>query len=290
MARRGLGRGLEALIPQAEEGGDQILSIEIERIDPNPWQPRRRHDEAGLEELAASIREHGVVQPIIVCRGEEGRYRLVAGERRWRACKMLGLGTIPAIVKELSDREITEVALVENIQREDLNPLEEATAYRILLEEFGLTQEEVARRVGKTRAQISNTVRLLHLPERVRELIGEGLLSAGHGRALLGLEDAAEQVSLAEEIVRRGLSVREAEELVRRRSGGRSAARPREGKQSEEWEEVARQLAERLGTRVRIRAKDGRGRIEIEFYGWEDLERLLELMGVEFSVSRVTSP
>lgn len=277
MARRGLGRGLEALFPQEAEVQEQVLNIEVDKIDPNPWQPRRRLDTVALEELAASIREHGVVQPVVVARAAEGRYRLVAGERRWRACRLLGLATIPAIVKDLSDRDATEVALVENVQREDLNPLEEATAYRILQEEFGLTQEEVARRVGKSRAQIANTLRLLQLPEKIQGYIAEGLLSAGHGRALLALEDPEEQVRLAEEIVSRGLSVREAEELVKgvqRRPAVRRAARP----ECEEWEELARTLAERLGTKVRIRSREGRGRIEIEFYGAEDLERLVELL------------
>jgi ParB family chromosome partitioning protein len=280
VARKGLGRGLEALIPPGEASEGQVVNLEISRIDPNPWQPRRRVDQAALEELAASIREHGVVQPIVVCRTEGGRYRLVAGERRWRACQLLGWDTIPAIVRELSDRESTEMALVENLQREDLNPLEEASAYRMLQEEFGLTQEEIARRVGKSRAVVTNTLRLLQLPARVQQLMSEGWLSAGHGRALLAVEDSEDLVRLAEEVAGKGLSVRETEELVRsgRRQRASGARRTRE--QEPEWAQAAQDLSERLGTRVRIRSnREGKGRIEIEFYGPEDLDRLLAILG-----------
>ncbi|MBC7347340.1 MAG: ParB/RepB/Spo0J family partition protein, partial [Clostridia bacterium] len=269
MVRRGLGRGLEALIPQEVELREQIVALELEKIEPNPRQPRRQVDEAGLEELAASIREHGVVQPIVVCQVGEGRYRLVAGERRWRACRLLGMTTIPAVVKELSDRESTEVALVENLQREDLNPLEEATAYQMLQEEFGLTQEEVARRVGKSRAQVANTLRLLQLPAEVQGYIEAGLLSAGHGRALLALAGEEQQVRLAQEIVRKGLSVREAEKAVRREGRRRREMEARDAGEGE-WAEIAAALAERLGTKVRVRGREGRGRIEVEFYSLDD--------------------
>lgn len=279
MVRRGLGRGLEALIPQEVELREQIVALELEKIEPNPRQPRRQVDEAGLEELAASIREHGVVQPIVVCQVGEGRYRLVAGERRWRACRLLGMTTIPAVVKELSDRESTEVALVENLQREDLNPLEEATAYQMLQEEFGLTQEEVARRVGKSRAQVANTLRLLQLPAEVQGYIEAGLLSAGHGRALLALAGEEQQVRLAQEIVRKGLSVREAEKAVRREGRRRREMEARDAGEGE-WAEIAAALAERLGTKVRVRGREGRGRIEVEFYSLDDLQRLLEILGV----------
>lgn len=274
-----MGRGLEALIPQEVELREQIVALELEKIEPNPRQPRRQVDEAGLEELAASIREHGVVQPIVVCQVGEGRYRLVAGERRWRACRLLGMTTIPAVVKELSDRESTEVALVENLQREDLNPLEEATAYQMLQEEFGLTQEEVARRVGKSRAQVANTLRLLQLPAEVQGYIEAGLLSAGHGRALLALAGEEQQVRLAQEIVRKGLSVREAEKAVRREGRRRREMEARDAGEGE-WAEIAAALAERLGTKVRVRGREGRGRIEVEFYSLDDLQRLLEILGV----------
>ncbi|MGB9886094.1 MAG: ParB/RepB/Spo0J family partition protein [Moorellales bacterium] len=279
MAKKGLGRGLEALIPPGDPTEGQVVSLAIDRIDPNPWQPRRRVDQAALEELAASIREHGVVQPIVVCRTEGGRYRLVAGERRWRACQLLGWDSVPAIVRELSDRESTEMALVENLQREDLNPLEEASAYRMLQEEFGLTQEEIARRVGKSRAVVANTLRLLQLPPRVQQLLSEGWLSAGHGRALLAVEDAERLVGLAEEVAAKGLSVRETEDLVRA-AGRQKAARPARARQQEpEWAQAAQDLSERLGTRVRIVSnREGRGRIEIEFYGPEDLDRLLVIL------------
>lgn len=282
MVKRGLGRGLEALIPQEIEPSlEQVISLEVDSIDPNPRQPRQKLDEAGLQELADSIREHGVVQPVVVSRTATGRYQLVAGERRWRACILLGIATVPAIIKDFDERQSTEVALVENLQREDLNALEEAMAYRNLQDEFGLTQEEVAMRVGKSRAQVANTLRLLQLPGEIKEMLHTGVLSAGHGRVLLALSSQADQLRVAREIAKKGLSVRETEELVKLILLPARPVRVRRSQSNPEWDMVARGLAEKLGTKVRIKASGGRGRIEVDFYSLEELSRLLDVFGVD---------
>src|SRR5690606_39716924 len=215
-----LGRGLDALLPSnfslTEGSGDggKVVEIKIDEIVPNDQQPRRQFSEESLQELAASIEKKGVIQPIIVRKQPGGGYQIVAGERRWRACRLLGKKTIPALIKDYSDQQLLEIALIENIQREDLNPLEEARAYKALIEEYGLTQEEVAARVGKSRPFIANLMRLLNLAEPVQALVAGGQLSAGHARALLPLP-AEGQVKLAEKIVREGLSVRQCEALVK---------------------------------------------------------------------------
>lgn len=270
-SKRGLGKGLAALLPGGEA---QVQELRVEEVRPAPGQPRQRIPEDSLVELAQSIRAHGVLQPILV-RPVSGGYELVAGERRWRAARLAGLETIPALVKDLSEAERLEMALVENLQREDLNPLEEAAGYRQLMERFGYTQEQVAERVGKSRSHIANTLRLLGLASRIQEMVRSGLLSAGHARALLGLRDEKLQVAVAESLVRRGASVREAEELVRRRTRARETRHKSEGSWGEEWEN---RLRLRLGTKVSIRGDERRGRIEIEYYTREDLERLLELL------------
>lgn len=293
MPRRGLGKGLAALIPEVvEEPGEGVVEIEVSRIVPNRYQPRREFDEEKLEELAESIRSHGLVQPVVVRKVGE-QFELVAGERRWRAAARAGLERIPAVVREMSDSELLEVALVENLQREDLNPIEEAEAYRRLMDEFGLSQEEVARRVGKSRSQVANTLRLLHLPESVREAVRRGELSRGHAKALLGVADEEVLVRLAQTVLARGLSVRETEELVRRaasgdgagRSAGRRAAAGGVGWVNGEldaWRaEIEAKLMERLGTRVRISGDLERGKVEISYYGREELERVLRLVGIE---------
>lgn len=293
MGRRGLGKGLAALIPEAEEAsGEGVVEIEVEKIRPNRYQPRKAFDEAKLEELAESIRSHGVVQPIVV-RLIGDAYELVAGERRWRAAVKAGIKKIPAVVREMSDSELLEVALIENLQRTDLNPMEEAEAYRKLASEFGLSQEEIAKRVGKSRSQVANTLRLLQLPPRVQESIRRGELSMGHAKALLGLERQQDILALCEDVVRKGLSVRETEEAVRRlgRRKGREDKRYEpcsgvpEGTESEGLEAVAWRrsvesaLAERLGTRVRVVGSPVRGKVEISYFSAEDLERVLELVG-----------
>src|SRR5215216_3836295 len=221
--RGGLGRGLDALIPAYGEGEAAALDIDIDALSPNPYQPRVEMDAEALETLAASIRVHGVIQPLVVTRGpERGRFVLIAGERRWRAARLAGLGAVPAVIKEAVPRAMLELALVENVVRADLAPLEEAAAYRQLIDDFGLTQAAVAERVG--RASVTNTLRLLALPDRVQRALGAGEISEGHARALLGLPTAPDQVAALEWVLEKGLSVRQTEDLVRRWAAGESPA------------------------------------------------------------------
>jgi len=270
--RRALGRGLEALIPGADPGG--IVQVPVEEIALGGLQPRRSMNDARLHELAASIKSHGILSPIIL-RREGGRLEVVAGERRLRAARLAGLASIPALVKELSGSQALELALVENLQREDLNPIEEAEAYLRLQEEFGLTQEEVARRVGRDRTSVANALRLLRLPRQIRADLVAGTLSEGHARALLGLERASEQLKARNEVVRLGLSVRATEALARRLK--RAPRVKRQGPRSEPSVRAAEDaLRQALGTKVRITRKGGGGMIEVEFYSMEDLERIYE--------------
>ena len=270
--RRALGRGLEALIPGADASG--VMQIPVEEIALGQFQPRRSIDEARLKELAASIAAHGVLSPIIL-RREEGRLEVVAGERRLRAARMAGLSAVPAVVKELSSGQALEIALVENLQREDLNPIEQAEAYLRLQEEFGLTQEEVARRVGRDRSSVANALRLLRLPKQIRADVVTGILSEGHARALLALERAADQVKARDQAIRLGLSVRGTEALVRRIKRPVSPKRrlPPGQPAVRAAEEALRQA---LGTKVRVTRKGAGGTIEVEFYSMEDLDRIYE--------------
>lgn len=277
--RRRLGRGLDALLPElAEKEGDVAEALACALIDPNPEQPRRHFDAEALEELAASIRVHGVLQPVIVRRAGLGRYQLVTGERRLRATVLAGQETIPAIVREFSDADIAEVALVENLQRADLNPLEEAAALQRLLTEFGLTQEELAQRLGKSRPGLANSLRLLQAAPAVREALENGKLTAGHVRALLGVPVAATQEALAARVVEKGLSVRETERLAQQRpaTGPKSPSASRA--RGPEWRDAEERMGRALGTRVHIRGDERRGTVEIAFFGREDLERLLEFL------------
>ncbi|MBI4260622.1 MAG: ParB/RepB/Spo0J family partition protein [Actinobacteria bacterium] len=281
MRRGGLGRGLGALIPgAAEETG--LLEIPIGAIGPNPRQPRSGFDEDTIEALAHSIREVGVLQPVVVRRAAEG-YELVAGERRVRAARRAGLATIPAVIRESDDTEALREALIENIHREDLGPLELAEAFRELLDELGVTQEVLAERLAVSRPHIANTIRLLQLPPGVQELLAEGRISAGHARALLGLEDEEAQVALALRAVAEGLSVREVEELVKSYAGDlvrvpeARATRPGRDPAFAEVEEI---LSEQLATRVLIKMGKRRGKIIVEFASGEDLERIVsEIVG-----------
>ena len=286
MARpSGLGRGLQALIPTEvmAEQGSILRELPIGRLRPNARQPRDHFDEEALTGLAASIRELGVLQPVLV-RPVGDDFELVAGERRWRAAKRAGLQTIPAIVRETTDDASLEQALVENLHREDLNPLEEAAAYQQLLEDFGLTHEELAARMGRSRASISNTLRLFQLPAGIQRLVAEGQLSAGHARALLGTPDRAFQESLARKAVAEGLSVRAVEEAVRARgegaTDGDAPAAPSAGRRLRppgllELEEL---LAGFLDTRVSVTMGPKRGKVVIEFGSLEDLERIYRTM------------
>lgn len=282
MSKKGLGKGLGALIPgidPTERGRQGVVELEIGQIKPNPDQPRKEFDEVRLEELALSIKEHGIVQPVIVRKVGDG-YELVAGERRWRAAQLAGLTKVPALVREFTEAERMEIALIENLQREDLNPLEEAEAYRALMDAFGLTQEALAKRLGRSRSQVANTLRLLQLPDRVQEEIRAGRLSMGHAKVLGGVEDPAELVALAEKVVSEGLSVRELEELLRpreRRERPRAKAR---AKLPPDLAAVERRLREQLGTPVKLHWSGDRGRVEITFFGEEGLNRLLEALGM----------
>ncbi len=275
--RKGLGRGLGALLPPGDEAGQGILYVPVEAIQPNPRQPRQHIDPEALQELAASIREHGILQPLIVSRGEQpGTYVLVAGERRWRAARAAGLERVPVIVREMSERERLEWALVENVQRADLNPLEEAEAYRQLHEEFGLSHAEIAQRVGKSRVAVTNTLRLLKLSEPVKAALLAGEIQEGHARALLRLSPE-DQVWALEQIRRKGLTVRQTEDLVRRRA---RPARPSPAAPSRPQDpllqDAVRRLEERLGTRVEVRGNRDRGRIVLHFYSQEELQHLLD--------------
>lgn len=270
--RRALGRGLETLIPGAERSG--VMQIRIEEIVPGTLQPRRSMNDAKLNELAASIRAHGVLLPILL-RRDGGRFEVVAGERRLRAARIAGLDTVPALVKELSSHQALEVALVENLQREDLNPIEQAEAYLKLQDEFGLTQEEVARRVGRDRSSVANALRLLKLPKPIQTDLIDGVLSEGHARALLGLERPADQIGVRDETIRRGLSVRATEALVRRlKQPDASRRRPTTNEPAILVAEDA--LRQALGTKVQISRKGKGGKIEVEFYSMDDLDRIYE--------------
>ena len=272
--KKGLGRGLGALIPQGApppaRPADRTLPIE--EIHASPWQPRRHFAPEAIDELSRSIAEQGVVQPLLVRRRSEGGYELVAGERRLRAARVAGLATVPVVVRELSDRDALEIALVENLQREDLSPLEEADAYVRLIEEFGLTQEEVAKRVGKSRPAVANAIRLRDLPPAVLDELRGGRLTAGHARALLALPRSEDRIALARETIRRSLSVRQLEarvktELTPTRSTTKVVV--------PEVADLERQLMRLLGTKVRIESKGKRGRIVVEFYSPDEFDRLV---------------
>ena len=272
--QQGLGRGLAALIPQRSGSGSGQLEIPVARIRANPYQPRKRIDDEALRGLADSIAEHGVIQPIVVTETLDG-YRLVAGERRLRAAQLAGLERIPAVVRQLAEPEQLELALVENLQRADLDAIEEAHAYRQLIEEFGFTQESVASRVGRARSTVANTLRLLELDASVQAAIGDGRLSEGHGRALVGL-DPEIQARLLDSIVGQQLSVRQTEELVRRLREPRPAPVANARAADPDLERVEEELRRSLGTKVSLARTRRGGRIVIEFYGEEELSRIYE--------------
>ena len=283
-----LGKGLGALLGESAveaarvEGapeGAGVLQVPVSRIRPNRYQPRVTFAEEAIADLAASIAQKGVLQPLIVTPREGGRYELVSGERRLRAAQRVGLATVPVVIRRVEDRELLEIALIENLQREDLDPLEEAAGYRQLIEEFGLTQAELATEVGKSRPAVANALRLLELPEDVQRLVKERALSAGHARALLGLGDARAISEAAGRVAREGLTVRQVEGLVRR---AQSAARRKPAVSPSEELERARieeTLQRALGTKVAVQASPkGKGKIEVAFYSFDDLERLVELL------------
>ncbi len=290
--KRALGRGLSALIPQAASGpvpagavpvaGElpqkgNVLRLPIESIQRDGAQPRTVFDEAKLHELAESIKAQGLIQPVLV-RKEGAGYRIIAGERRWRAAQLAGLQELPVIVREATEVEAFELALVENLQRADLNPIEEAEGYKRLVEEFKLTQEQVSQRVGKDRSSVANALRLLALPEEVKGLVADGSLQMGHARALLGLPRVPEMVELAGRIAAQKLSVRETEKLVRQKKSPEPAASGSGAKakgQNAQVRSLVEELQRTLGTKVRLNERGGKGTLEIDFFSYEDLDRLL---------------
>ncbi|QDR83081.1 ParB/RepB/Spo0J family partition protein [Sporomusa termitida] len=289
MSKRGLGRGLDALFGSpgtVEMNAEPEYTNEITLTDimPNPHQPRQSFDEEALAELAQSIKQHGVIQPVIVRKTLSG-YELVAGERRWRASQLAGLKQIPAVIRDYTDAEMMEIALIENLQRQNLNPIEEAMAFRRLMEEFGLTQEEVAQKIGRSRSMIANIVRLLNLQAEVQEFVSRGTLSIGQARPLLALTVPAVQLEAANQIIEEDLSARDAEELVRRLAARRPAKKT-EGKVEPEtvadhqffMNEFEDRLKMMLGTQVRIKPGKLKSKIEIEYYSPEDLERIIEML------------
>ena len=307
--KRGLGKGLGALIPTASASGAEpghpypasaeiqggvvgayFEEIPVGSITPNPRQPRQVFDEETLEELAASIRAVGLLQPVVVRKIMPGHYELVMGERRWRACELAGLSQIPAIVRETSDDDLLRDALIENLHREQLNPLEEAAAYQQLLDDFSATHEELARKVGRSRPHISNTIRLLSLPASVQKRVAAGVLSAGHARALLGVDDLQAQEHLAHRIVAEGLSVRAVEEIVA--LGAQAAKAPREHEArppkpvAPALKDLADRLSDRFDTRVKVELGQRKGKIVVEFATLEDLERIVETMSPGWAHSR----
>lgn len=295
MNKRGLGRGLDALIPTKPDTiGFDSPEIPTDMIVPNPFQPRRFFDEEALSELAQSIRQYGLLQPIVVRKTLKG-YELVAGERRWRAAKLAGLKKLAAIVKDYSDGEMTEIALIENVQRENLNAIEEALAYRRLMDEFGLTQEEVSQKVGRSRSLIANMVRLLNLPTAIQEYVSRETLTVGQVRPLLSLEDEKLQLEAVEIIIENDLNARDVEALVKKLAANHKLpeqlAQQRQEKEKKEYYlmEAEDQLKLALGTQVKIKPGKLKSKIEIEYYSAEDLERLLALLKAEHDSPSTTN-
>ena len=285
MAKRktelGLGRGLNALLgdPELSASGEGSVSLPISQVEPGLNQPRKRFDPESLSDLADSIRIHGVIQPVTVRRLASGYYQIIAGERRWRASKQAGLTEVPAVIIEADDRKVMEIGLIENLQREDLNPAEEARGYQTLMEEYGLTQEEVARQVGKSRSAVANAMRLLSLPDAIRALLEEGKLSAGHGRALLSVPDSTLQKKLAQKVVQEGLSVRQTEAMARRlaQAAEEDEPAPRPADPMKLYRDAAaKELSQRWGRKVSITKGPKKGKVEFEFYNDEDLTELLD--------------
>lgn len=278
---RGLGKGINAFFPSNEvEEESTLQEIKIKDLRPNPYQPRKVFTEEAIQDLKASIEEHGIIQPLIVRKGLKG-YDIVAGERRYRAAIEAKLKTVPAVVKKLSDKQMMQVALIENLQREDLNPIEEAVAYKKLMEELDLTQEELAKRLGKSRPHIANHLRLLQLTPAIQKIISEGKLSMGHGRALLGLKDKSKLTAVVDKVIKEELNVRALESLIQKLNQNvpRETLKKEKIKLDPILKDKENYLKQRFGTSVQIKpSKKGKGKIEIEFYSGEDLTRVLELL------------
>ena len=284
-SKKALGKGLDAYFkdvsiePAASKTDSEpgVLRLKIRDVEPNPNQPRRFFDKDKLEALASSVREHGVIQPILVKAEESGMYTIIAGERRWRAAKLAGLTEIPCVLGEYSHKQVMEIALVENLQREDLNPIEEAEGYRNLMEAFSLTQEEVAARVGKSRSAVANSMRLNGLSDKIKKMLISGEITQGHARALLGLEKETDRILLAERIIKEGLNVRQTENAVAALLKNKKPAKKAVDKNVEVYfKNLAEKLSSKLETKVSIKYGKKRGKIEIEYYSNEDLENIIK--------------
>ena len=292
MAARGLGKGLDALIPNVsldtkgksavkdiEEKKEPDTIVKITKIEPNREQPRKNFDEDALQELADSIKQFGLLQPILV-QDRKTYYEIIAGERRWRAAKLAGLKEVPVIIRDYTDQEIVEISLIENIQREDLNPIEEALAYKRLLTEFNLKQDEVAERVSKSRAAVTNSIRLLKLDDRVQQMVIDDMISTGHARALLAVDDHEEQYMLAQKIFDEKLNVRDVEKLVKNLHKPEKPKKENDRTMDAIYQDIENKLKQKLSTKVIVTSKgEGAGKIEIEFYNHDDLDRLLDMIG-----------
>lgn len=275
----GLGKGLDLLIPGAEtkEEKKETLLLKTSQLEPNKDQPRKKFDEEAIEELAQSIKQYGIIQPIIVCKRDD-YYQIIAGERRWRAAKKAGIREVPVVVKDYTEKEIAEISLIENIQREDLNPIEEAKSYKRLIDEYKLTQEELSERVSKSRTEIANKMRLLKLHDDVQKMLISGALSAGHARALLGLEVKKDQLKAANEIIEKSLSVRQTEDLVKKMNEPKKEKADKSKTEDSlefVYKDLEKRLSDCLGTKVKISRKDkNKGKIEINYYSEDELDRL----------------
>lgn len=289
MAKKGLGKGLGSLfdehniiddiVTQEKSSDNGITQVSLSLIEPNKKQPRKKFDKEKIDALAASITENGLIQPIIVTPSNNGMYKIVAGERRWRASKKAGLKEIPVVIREYSNEQIAEIALIENLQREDLNPIEEALGYKTLLEEFNLTQELISKRIGKSRSAIANSMRLLSLEEQIQKLLVSGEISSGHARAILSVDDNELRLALSKRIIEDNLNVRQAESLAKQLQKKKPVKKTAKNSAYEiELESIQNTLSSNLGTKVKISHTDKKGKIEIEYYGNDDLERILKLI------------
>ncbi len=278
MSKQALGRGLESLIPKTEKPEEAFLLLETTRIAVNPYQPRKTFDAEKLEELAESFKTNGIIQPVVVRKSDEG-YQLVAGERRLQAARLAGIAAIPAVIKQATDLQMLQMSIIENVQRDDLNPMEEAAAFDRLTAEFGLNREELAAAIGKSRTAVTNTIRLLKLPEEIQSEISEGRISRGHAIALLGLESEEEQAALCRKIIAEGLSVRATEALVKN-GMRRSSEKPEKKQKPPEISAFEDKLQLLFGTRVNINMFKKGGKIEIEYYSDEDLNRIFEALNI----------
>lgn len=286
MSKKALGKGVQAIfqsMPALEPQQDEsVIEITVSDIYPNPFQPRKSFDQEKLDELASSIQQYGVIQPVVVRRTTKG-YELVAGERRWRAAQMAGLKVIPVVIRDYSDSEMMEIALIENLQRENLNPIEEGLSYRRLIEDFGLTQEEVAKKLGRSRSLIANTIRLLQLPPQIQEYVSRGTLTMGHAKALLSLPDSQTQWEVANRVIEEDLNVRDIEDIVRKVCNKTKKTVKREANREIALIEAEERLKCFFGTQVKIKPGKLKGKIEIEYYNQEDLERILEIAKMQNS-------